>query len=209
MTPIPDLAVVIQAGGLSTRMGRNKALLSFLGEPLILRIARRLEPLTSHLIVVANPIEPFLDLGLTAFPDQISGLGPLGGLFTAFSCAAQKYVAVVACDMPFVNSDLIAYAFGILQKGDLDAVLPESTYGLEPLHAVYRRETCLAPVEKALQAGERRLISWLPVVKSQTISLPEVRQFDPDLLAFTNINTPEDLAAFEQMAMNLNKKAKP
>ncbi len=81
----------------------------------------------------------------------------------------------------------------------LDVVVPSSEEGLEPLHAIYRRNTCLPVVENAIHSGEQRLISWFPVVKVRILSKDETRPFDPSGLSFMNINTPEELAQAEKL----------
>ncbi|MDT8897424.1 molybdenum cofactor guanylyltransferase [Thermanaerothrix sp. 4228-RoL] len=193
-------SVFVQAGGQSQRMGTNKALVPFLGEPLIQRVIRRVRPLAREIVIVTNDPQPYLELGYPIVADRIPGLGALGGLYTALSYARHPYVIVIACDMPFVNSSLLLEAQNRLVQGGWDAVLPQSGEGLEPFHAVYRRDTCLPAVERALKRGERRMISWLPEVRWQAISWEEVKVIDPQGVAFMNVNTPEELANAEDLA---------
>ncbi|MGB9898376.1 MULTISPECIES: molybdenum cofactor guanylyltransferase [Thermanaerothrix] len=181
-------------------MGTNKALVPFLGEPLIQRVIRRVRPLAREIVIVTNDPQPYLELGYPIVADRIPGLGALGGLYTALSYARHPYVIVIACDMPFVNSSLLLEAQNRLVQGGWDAVLPQSGEGLEPFHAVYRRDTCLPAVERALKRGERRMISWLPEVRWQAISWEEVKVIDPQGVAFMNVNTPEELANAEDLA---------
>ena len=102
------LTVVIQAGGESRRMGQDKALIPFLGDHLIQRVRGRVAPLADELLVTTNQPQGYRFLGLPLFPDLIPGRGALGGLYTALSAASQPLVAVVACDMPFVNAEMLA-----------------------------------------------------------------------------------------------------
>lgn len=194
------VSVFIQAGGKSQRMGFNKALAPFLGRPLIQRVIHRIHSLASEIVIVANDPQLYLELGYPMVADRIPGLGALGGLYTALSYARYPYVIVIACDMPFVNSSLLLEAQNRLVQGGWDAVLPQSGEGLEPFHAVYRRDTCLPAVERALKRGERRMISWLPEVRWQVIPWEEVKVIDPRGLAFMNVNTPEELAIAEDLA---------
>nr|WP_322806504.1 molybdenum cofactor guanylyltransferase [Thermanaerothrix sp.] len=194
------VSVFIQAGGKSLRMGFNKALAPFLGKPLIQRVIHRVHSLASEIVVVANDPLPYLELGYPIVADRISGVGALGGLYTALSYARYPYVIVIACDMPFVNSALLEEAWKRLIQGNWDAVLPQSAEGLEPFHAVYRRDTCLPAVERALNRGERRMISWLPEVRWQAIPWEEIKAVDPQGLAFLNVNTPEELSLAEHLA---------
>ena len=98
------LTVCIQAGGASSRMGEDKALKTFLGRPLIQRVAEQLSPIADELIVTTNRPEEYAFLNLPLFPDLKPGRGALGGLYTAIASAKHPLVAVVACDMPFVTA---------------------------------------------------------------------------------------------------------
>jgi len=194
------LSLVIQAGGESRRMGTNKALLPFLGQPLILRPLTRLAGLANEVLVTSNHPESFRFLSLTPIPDRLPGLGALGGLDTALSAARYPYVAVVACDMPFASLEILALELILLQETGADAVIPRSSAGVEPFHAVYRRETCLSQVHAALQAGKRRVDAWFSDVDIRYLEPEEMLPYDPEKLAFMNINTPEDLQEAEKIA---------
>ncbi len=190
---------MIQAGGESKRMGQNKALLPFHGQPLIERVVKRLQPYSDELILTANQPELFQFLGLPSFPDLIPGKGALGGLYTALSAANFPEVAVVACDMPFVNPQLLIGERILLEEGNWDAVIPHSTEGREPLHAVYRKDTCLPAILKALDENRLRMDSWFSAVKVHEMSLEDVSLFDRDLRSFMNVNTPDEFRQAEQL----------
>lgn len=199
-------SLVIQAGGESRRMGADKALLPFLGQPLILRPLSRLAGLADEVLVTSNHPERYRFLGLTPIPDLLPGCGALGGLFTALSVAKYPYVAVVACDMPFASLEIFALELGLLQETSVDAVVPRFAGGTEPFHAVYRRESCLPFVRSALQAGKRRVDSWFSEVKIHYLEPEEMHPYDPEGLAFLNINTPEELQEAERMARGENSQ---
>jgi molybdopterin-guanine dinucleotide biosynthesis protein A len=195
------LTLAIQAGGQSTRMGRDKGRVEFLGQPLIARVMGRLAPIADEIILTTNDPESYLFLSVPLFADLRPGRGALGGLHTALACATHPLVAVVACDMPFASADLLTFARDLLLKGADDAAVPESGDGFyEPFHAVYRRETCLPAVERAIDADQWKLISWFPQVKVRKITSAEVSRLDPSGLAFSNVNTPEELSQAEQRA---------
>jgi molybdopterin-guanine dinucleotide biosynthesis protein A len=82
----------------------------------------------------------------------------------------------------------------------MDVVIPSSEGGLEPLHAIYRRATCLPAVQEALDSGEQRLISWFPSVKVRILIPEETNPFDPRGLMFLNVNTPDEHAQVEKLA---------
>ncbi len=190
---------MIQAGGESKRMGQNKALLPFRGQPLIERVVKRLQPYSDELILTANRPELFQFLDLPSYPDLITGKGALGGLYTALSAARHPVVAVVACDMPFVNPLLLAAERDLLTSGERDVVIPFSTEGREPLHAVYRKDACLPAIRRALDENRLRMDSWFSDVKVREMSLDEVSAFDPEFRSFMNVNTPEEFRQADQL----------
>ena len=186
------LTVVIQAGGLSSRMGEDKALKSFLGRPLIQRVIDRIKPIADEIIVTTNrPIE-YEFLGLRLVPDLKPGRGALGGLYTAIASATSPLVAVVACDMPFASPMLFEGALRLMVEEEADIVIAKKDENYEPLHALYRRETCLPAIESAIDADQWKVISWFPQVKVRTLTPDEVKSFDPSGLCFWNLNTPEE-----------------
>jgi molybdopterin-guanine dinucleotide biosynthesis protein A len=194
------LSIVIQAGGESRRMGRDKALIPFLGQPLIERVIRRVAVLADEILVTTNRPEDYSFLELPCYPDVIPNRGALGGIYTALYAASQPFVAVVACDMPFVSSQLLAYERDLLQDPSLDAAIPKTEGGTEPFHAVYRRETCLKEILNALNGDKWRVDAWFARVSIHYLQPMEVARYDPQGLAFRNVNTPEELAEAERIA---------
>lgn len=194
------LTVSIQAGGKSTRMGQDKALMPFLGRPLIERIIARVAPIADEIIITTNDPPSYRFLGLPLFTDIHPERGALGGLHTALACASHPLVAVLACDMPFASPKLIEFQKRILLKENVDVVIPGGPEGLEPLHSLYRRETCLPACESAILADKWKLISWFPQVKVRTLQPEEIRPYDPSGLVFWNLNTPEEFHRAEAIA---------
>ncbi len=194
------LTLAIQAGGESRRMGSDKALLLFLGQPMILRLLNRLASIADEVLVTSNQPENYRFLGLSPIPDLLPGFGALGGLYTALSAAGHPYVAVVACDMPFASPELFAVELATLRETGADAVIPRSDAGTEPFHAVYRCDTCLPHVQAALDAGKRRVDAWFYQVNIHYLAPPEYLPYDPDQRAFLNINTLEELKKAERIA---------
>jgi len=198
------LTICVQAGGESRRMGQDKALMPFLGRPLIQRVVDRLSPIADEVIVTTNRPDDYRFLNLPLFPDLIPGRGALGGLYTALASATCDVVAVVACDMPFASPALIEAAKGLLVQEEADVVIPDSGGGLEPMHAVYRRETCIPAIQGAIQADKWKLIAWFPQVKVRVLKPDEVQFHDPPGLAFWNLNTPEEFSEAEIRARKSN-----
>jgi molybdopterin-guanine dinucleotide biosynthesis protein A len=194
------LSVAIQAGGESKRMGQDKGLVPFQGQPLIMRVLNRVAGIADELVITSNQPEQYRFLGLTPVPDRQPGRGALGGLYTALDAAHHMAVAVVACDMPFVNPLLLVIQLQLLNDTGADLVIPRTPDGLEPFHAVYRRETCLPHVQAALQAGHRRVDAWFEQVRVHELTAEAIQPYDPLGLAFLNVNTPEELKRAEEVA---------
>jgi molybdenum cofactor guanylyltransferase len=194
------LTIAIQAGGESSRMGQDKALVPFLGAPLIQRVFDRVVGLGDEILVTTNHPLAFTFLQAKLASDILPGHGALGGLYTALSEASHPMVAVVACDMPFVNPGLLVALSDRLAEAGCAAVIPRSTSGLEPFHAVYRRSACLPFVKASLDTGLRRVDSWFTQARIEYFSPEEIKLYDPHQMAFFNVNTPEDLKHAERYA---------
>jgi len=203
-------AIVIQAGGQSSRMKQHhpvdKALIPFLGKPMILRLIERLRNLDWPIWVVTSQPENYAFLDVPLVVDLMPGTGPLGGMFTALSQIDFPFLAVVACDMPFISVSVLRAQCLILEREGADVVVPRSAGGLEPLHAVYRRNRCLPAVRAALDKGDRRVISWFPTVKVREMTVTETKKFDPELRSWTNVNTWEEFQNAQDLARKLEKE---
>ena len=195
--------LVIQAGGESRRMGRDKALVPFLGQPLIQRVLERLRPVAEEHLITTNHPQNYLFLGLPLITDIFPGRGALGGLYTALQAARNPFVAVVACDMPFANPQFFQTLFEMLENSHVDAVIPQSEEGSESFHAVYRKETSLALVREAIEEGYWRADAWFASANIRFLSIEEVKVIDPSGLIFRNVNTPEEFAAAEELARQI------
>jgi molybdopterin-guanine dinucleotide biosynthesis protein A len=196
------LTVCIQAGGQSSRMGEDKALKTFLGRPLIQRVVERLSSIADELIVTTNRPDDYAFLKLPLVSDLKPGRGALGGLYTAIASASKPIVAVAACDMPFASATLLEAGTQLMVEEGADVVIPKSEQGFEPLHAVYRRATCLSAIEAALAADQWKVVAWFPQVKVRVLTPDEIRRYDPSGLAFWNVNTPEEFSKAEEIAQN-------
>ena len=180
----------ILAGGQSSRMGRDKALLPFNNQPLIAQIAQILAPIFPEIIVVtANPTIA-VAARLPAVSDRFAGRGPLGGIHAAL-LHWRAPTFVVACDMPYLNADFIRY---LIADFDGIARVPLSQNGFEPLHAVYAA-TATESFENYLR-GESKMPSLRRILEEVGASFvaPEIaRGFDSELKMFDNWNTPADI----------------
>ncbi len=181
-------------------MGQNKAVMNFAGQPLIQRVVERLAPAADELLVITNKPEEFEFLGVKLASDVLPGRGALGGLYTALSAAHQPLAAVVACDMPFVNASLLLAMKDTLLQGNWDAVVPNSPDGAQPFHGIYRRETCLPPIEAALKADKWRVDAWFGEVRFRFFTGDEILPYDPQNISFFNVNTPDEWKEAERLA---------
>lgn len=178
-------------------MGRDKALLLLAGRPLITHVLERAAPLGDDILITTNTPDEYGFLGgVRLVPDDQPGAGPLTGLRTALRAARHEVVLVLACDLPFVSPPLLEHMLNLI--GPADAVLPRWRGEFEPLHAIYRR-TCLPAMDQALTEGRRRVISFLPAVRTVIVDEDQIRTFDPQGLTFFNLNTPDDLRRAERL----------
>lgn len=181
---------VILAGGASRRMGSNKALLLHQGGRLIEGIHRTLAELFEEVIIVTNTPELYQFLSCRKVPDIYPGKGVMSGIHAGLSQSRENAVFVVACDMPYLRGALIRHLTTL--SPEVDLVMPVSSGGYEPLHALYSKE-CLPALEELLQDAEnRRVVALLSRVRVREVSPEEVACFDPEFDSFANINTPDD-----------------
>ena len=183
---------VVLAGGRSTRMGTNKALLEFGGARLIERLVRTTRPLFREIAIIANDPETYAYLGIPIWPDRIPGKGSLGGIYTAVYHSTFPQIFCMACDMPFPNSTVIAYLRDL--ASGYDVVVPRTADGYQPLHAVYSK-SCLPLMEAMIHADRLKIDGLFPAVRLRTVEEHELRPMDPSLLCFVNVNTQEELKA--------------
>ena len=185
-------SLVILAGGLSRRMGRDKAGLPAGDGTLIQHLARRLAPVVDETIVAGGSGRHDLP-GVTTVDDRYPGLGPLAGIHAGLLVARSPLVWVVGCDLPDVDPGLAALLCGL--AGDVDAVVPRIDSEPQGVCAVYDR--ALAPrIEGLLAAGERRVKMLLGASNVRYVTPGELRAVDPELRSFRNINTPAEYRAW-------------
>ena len=184
---------IILAGGKNLRLGRSKALETIGGKSLIERVVERLRPLTDRIVIVTSREQP--DLAATGemevLADLYPGKGPLGGIYTGLLASRSSHSIVVACDMPFLNTELLRYMIGL--SGDVDAVVPQLGEGMvEPLHAIYSKR-CLDSMKAELERDQLGVNSFLNTVHVRYVERAECQRLDPELLSFFNINYQSDL----------------
>jgi molybdopterin-guanine dinucleotide biosynthesis protein A len=185
---------IILAGGKNLRFGRTKALEQVGNVMLIERVAKRILPLVDQLIIVTAGKEHSLptDLGAVFINDIYPDGGALGGIYSGLTVSKNDCNLVVACDMPFLNTELLQHL--IFLSPAYEAVVPRLAPNLlEPLHAVYSRK-CIPVIRKCLDRNERVISTFLNEVKCLYVEAAECRQYDPNLHSFFNINNQNDLS---------------
>jgi molybdopterin-guanine dinucleotide biosynthesis protein A len=181
---------VILAGGRSSRYGRNKALVEMNGIRLIERVISVIEPLFEHLIIITNTPRDYGYLKLPMVEDVIKGLGPIGGVFTGLQTMSDKAGFFVACDMPFLNSKLIYHMMDVME--DFDVVVPKVDWKIEALHAIYSKR-CIPAIKELIDRQNYQIIKFFQSVRVRYLNKEEIRDFDPELKSFFNVNRPEEL----------------
>ena len=197
----------VLVGGQSRRMGADKAMLPVGGQSLLQRVVAVLREVADELLIVgASGERTVAGLGGRSVDDLISGVGPLGGIYTALSTARYSHCLVVACDMPFLSTNLLRHLGR--QAVGWDAVVPRRQEGLEPLHAVYSR-SCLKPIQRMLANGVLSPLDLFPLVRVRYLETYELALYDPGGLSFVNLNTPADLALAGLMPVSSVERERP
>jgi len=178
----------ILAGGKSSRMGRDKALLKLDGRPFVEHVASTLREVFDRVILVANDPSAYRFLGLETIGDIYQDCGPLGGIHSALVHAGSADIFVSACDTPFVTRELVRYIVGF----DLNAParIPSFKQQLHPLCGIYT-QGCLAPIVKRLEVRRLRVVDFVESIHAEVIPIsPNLAFYKEDL--FANFNTSED-----------------
>ncbi|MDE2758018.1 MAG: molybdenum cofactor guanylyltransferase [Acidobacteriota bacterium] len=188
-TPIPFTGYVL-AGGKSTRMGRDKALLEIGGKPLIRSAVNLLKTLTDQ-VVILGPEEHYDFLGVPVFPDLVPSRGPLSAIYTGLERSGTAVNLFLACDMPLMVGTFLKL---LLERAPLaDAVLLRLDDGsLEPLCAVYNR-SCLPTVQANYERQRFKLSDLFPELRTHYLTEGDLRDSGLDRRIFTNLNDSGDL----------------
>ncbi len=182
---------IILAGGKNLRMGKNKAFLEVNGERIIDRTKNLFLELFDEVLLVTNSLPDYLDLNLRMVADLYAGKGALGGIYTGLFHASHSHAFVAACDMPFLNKDLIRHLIDL--SPGYDIVIPKTQDGWQPLHAIYSQK-CLPFMEDLIRKDNLKIIDFFHRVKKREVPTEEILPLDPNLASFLNANTPEELA---------------
>ena len=190
-----DVTGVILAGGKSRRMGEDKRFLTVGTATLLDRCRSAMMGVFQEvLIITAQDSPPLEGAGCCVHQDLIPDCGSLGGLYTGLKLATCGRVFVVACDMPFLNQEMIQ--FFVNRDSEADVVMGRLPSGLQPLHAVYGKRAfpCFERMASARHLKIQDIVSESSL-KVTVVSPSEWAHIDPASQSFQNVNTPADLAA--------------
>lgn len=189
---LANFSVCILAGGKSSRMGADKALVLLNGRTLLDGVLEVARSVSTEVRIVGDPGK------YSGFAPCIRDLhadcGPLGGIHAALRESHTDLNLMLAVDLPFVTPALLRFLTARATESPQSTVtVPRTGRGLQPLCAVYRREFAVS-AEKALQAGRYKIDALFDPASTQVVEENVLRSagFSPEL--FRNLNTPDDLA---------------
>ncbi len=202
-----SFSAYILAGGRSSRMGQDKALLPFRGVPLVTHIANLVASLKIAVTIVGPPSK-YAHLGLRIIEDRFSPApstppaatdappGPLAGIDAALRDGDASWKLMLGCDLPHLTTPFLTFLLDRASRSSAQAVVPLNTDGPEPLCAVYASD-CGPILSDALARGIRKVTDLYFGLVVDYIPPADWRPFDPQGLLFKNINTPQDYESLE------------
>jgi molybdenum cofactor guanylyltransferase len=192
MDPNLSRAAFIIAGGRSSRMGMDKAFLTFSGQTLVERALGVANLVSPHVTIVGDPAK-FSKYG-TVIEDFYRNAGPLAGIHAALAHSSAELNLMLAVDMPFVSRTLLEFLLTTAADSDAIVTVSRTGRGFQPLCAVYRREFASA-AEQALRAGKYKIDALFAGFATRVIEESELQIAGFATKLFVNVNTPDDLSA--------------
>jgi molybdopterin-guanine dinucleotide biosynthesis protein A len=179
----------VLAGGGSTRMGRDKALLPYRGVTLVDHMAQAVHAAAGSVALIGHPAR-YSSLGYPVYPDKFAGCGPLGGIYTALGVSNTDWNLIVACDMPGVTAEVLQDLLAAAEHSTRNCVVAAGPTGQpEPLCAVYHRR-CLPALARAIEEKRFKMKELVKELDSHTLPV--------HASALANVNTPTEWAEFEE-----------
>jgi len=185
----------LQAGGGSSRFGRDKALVEFAGKTMLQRTGELLASVCDEVSIVA-PAGKYPNAAWPVLPDRWPGQGPLGGILTTLSTmwssdSGAAWALIVSCDMPFLTQEFLAFLWEHAFTSHAQVVVPQSAGGLEPLCACWCASAA-AGVQSAFDSGVRKVTDAMKRLPMEVLDESAWKRFDTEGRLFWNMNTPED-----------------
>jgi molybdopterin-guanine dinucleotide biosynthesis protein A len=203
METLRYVAGFVLAGGESSRMGRDKGLLRLDGVQLVVRAAKLAESVTGAPATIIGGAA-YTSLGLRLVTDDLPGSGPLGGIATVLHASVAPWNLIVACDLPYLTREWLAFLVARALASEADAVLPMNERGAEPLCAMYNKRGEQA-IRDALDRGTRKVTDGLAGIRVEYIEPAKWKAFDSEGLLFKNMNSPAD---YEEARTRFDARAK-
>ncbi|WP_010256498.1 molybdenum cofactor guanylyltransferase [Treponema primitia] len=191
--PLTGSALIL-AGGRGTRIGYDKKKLELAGERVLSSLAERLGKLFNEVLISSNNPTGLMDL--ITLPDSI-GEGPMAGIYQGLLRCTSEYLYVVACDMPFINVDYIAYMRELLVREGPDVCIARHENGDLELFNSFYKKSCAAPMGEALSRSIYKIRLAFDTLKVTMIDDGTIQKFDNGEMFF-NINYKEDLEQAER-----------
>lgn len=185
-----EVTGVVLAGGKSSRMGENKALLPINGKPNIENIIAKLQLVTNAIVISSNDLVTYNYLQLPIIKDITESLGPLGGIQSILTSVSTPYVFFHACDLPMLSLDVIQCMIELCTG--YDVIVPKIDGKVHPVCGIYHKNV-LPILEKQLANEDRKVMNLLNKLNVLYVERDvfEEKGIDVDI-AFLNMNTPED-----------------
>ncbi len=202
-----DIEGFILAGGASSRMGTDKAQLKLAGRPFIARINEALLSIVGSTSIVGAK-EDYARVGLPIVPDVYAKWGALGGLHAALHACRARWALVIACDLPFVSTELFTRLASL--RGNFDAVVPvQMDARPQPLCALYHTAACRTRAQELIERQEeRRPRALLQAVNTRLVAWEELADLKDAAILLMNVNTPEDYAQARNRSFNSTRERK-
>ena len=189
-----EIAAIVLAGGQSSRMGQDKALINLGTQPLLYQICTLAQKCATQVYVVTPWIEKYqgvLPSNCQFIREKVKAQGPLSGFALGLQYVNQEWSLLLACDLPLLTASVVKQWSQYLSTVSPKAIalLPRSSKGWEPLCGFYHRR-CLPLLQDYLEGGGKSFQSWLSHHPVQELPVS-------DRQVLFNCNTPEDLKTIQ------------
>ena len=178
-----EITGVVLAGGKSSRFGSNKALSKYGNKTFLQHITRQLQPYTKE-VVIAGSYPEYESIGIPVLEDKLSGIGPLGGIYTALLYSSTPWILILTCDMPFISNEIIMHMLAAGRGENIIGWNHDKNIGVFPLLV---SKNIFPFLETAIEAKQYRVKEIFHWSSSQIITIPE--KWQP---LFANINSQEE-----------------
>lgn len=192
-----EITGVVLAGGLSKRMGFNKAEADVCGHSMLIRMIEKLQEVTPTIIVSSGSVT-YPDISYQQIPDEFPQCGPMGGIYSVLNASTSKLNLVVSCDIPLVSVSLLNYIISKAKVSNALLTLPVDYTGQQQLLcAVYHRDI-LSILKQQIDSNQLNMKSLLDLVPVKYLNIPKEHPLFQDY-AFTNVNTTSALQQVREL----------